>query len=81
MGLGWQLSNGYLDKNGGLGGNQTYMAFDPTTKIGVFVFGNTSGGDAGGVLTKTGRILLGELRGFPAEPSVFPQPQSVPQCP
>ena len=81
MGLGWQLGNDYLDKDGGLGGYQTYMAFDPSRKVGVFVFGNTSGGRAGGVLTGTGRKLLGELRGLPAEPSNFPHPTTIPQCP
>jgi len=79
MGLGWQLSNEYLDKNGGLDGYKTYMAFDPSRKIGLFLFGNTSGGtDA---LTEHGRLLLGALRDYPAYPSVFPHPSSIPQCP
>lgn len=81
MGLGWQLGNGYLDKNGALGGYQSYMAFDPARKVGVFVFGNTSGGRAGGVLTATGRRLLGDLRGLAAAPSSFPHPATIPKCP
>ncbi|HEV7308417.1 serine hydrolase domain-containing protein [Ensifer sp.] len=81
MGLGWQLGNGYLDKNGALAGYQSYMAFDPGNRLGVFVFGNTSGGTAGNVLTGTGRKLLGDLRGFAATPSTFPHPATVPQCP
>lgn len=81
MGFGWQLSNGYLDKNGGLGGYQSYLAFDPDSKIGVFLFGNTSGGTAGGALTQTGRRLLGALRDRPANPSNFPSPSTIPQCP
>lgn len=81
MGFGWQLSNGYLDKNGGLGGYQSYMAFDPDSKIGVFLFGNTSGGTVGDALTQTGRRLLGALRDSPANPSKFPPPPTTPQCP
>ena len=80
MGLGWQLSNDYFDKNGGFDGYETYMAFDATHKVGVFVFGNTSGG-AGDVITTSGRILLGELRGIQAMRSTFPTPPEVPQCP
>ncbi|WP_028165724.1 serine hydrolase domain-containing protein [Bradyrhizobium elkanii] len=80
MGLGWQLSNDYFDKNGGFEGYETYMAFDATHKVGVFVFGNTSGG-AGDAITTSGRILLGELRGIAAMPSTFPTPDKVPHCP
>jgi CubicO group peptidase (beta-lactamase class C family) len=80
MGLGWELSNEYLDKNGGLDGYKTYMAFDPGRKIGLFLFGNTSGGTRD-ALTDTGRLLLGALRDDPACPSVFPHPSSIPQCP
>jgi CubicO group peptidase (beta-lactamase class C family) len=81
MGLGWQRSNGYFDKDGGLGGYETYMAFDPDKKTGVFVAGNTSGGSAGGALSNAGRQLLGKIRRLPAEPSRFPHPDSMPQCP
>lgn len=81
MGLGWQPSNHSLDKNGGLGSHETYMAFDRARKIGVFVFGNTSGGSTGDVLTGTGRKLLGELRHLEVNPSKFPKPDTTPQCP
>jgi CubicO group peptidase (beta-lactamase class C family) len=81
MGLGWQIGNGYFDKNGGLGGYQSYMAFDPTSQIGVMVLGNTSGGTAGDALTVAGRKLLGALRKQPADPSHFPHPKITPACP
>jgi beta-lactamase class C len=81
MGLGWQRSNDYLDKNGGLAGNETYMAFDPKQKIGVFVYGNTSGGSAGVGVNLGGRTLLGKIREETASPSKFPHPPTTPQCP
>lgn len=85
MGLGWQLSNDYLDKNGGLSGYETYMAFDRGAKIGVFLFGNTSGGNKaahpGTALDQAGRRLLGALREIVANPSRFPSPPTTPQCP
>ncbi|MBG0803582.1 serine hydrolase [Methylocystis sp. H4A] len=85
MGFGWQLSNDYLDKNGGLSGYQTYMAFDPVAKIGVFLFGNTSSkspnSDPGSALDNAGRNLLGALRNSSADPSKFPKPPHNPQCP
>lgn len=81
MGFGWQLSNRYLDKNGGIGGYQSYMAFDPDRKIGVFLFGNTSGGNITNALTQTSRRLFGALRGSPANRSNFPPPPMKPQCP
>jgi CubicO group peptidase (beta-lactamase class C family) len=81
MGLGWQQSNNYLDKNGGLPGYNTYMAFDASQEIGVFVFGNTDEGSAGAGVNKGGRILLGKLRGTPAKPSAFPHPPTTPVCP
>jgi CubicO group peptidase (beta-lactamase class C family) len=85
MGLGWQLSNDYLDKNGGLSGYETYMAFDPAAKIGVFLFGNTSSASTnshpGGALDNAGRNLLGALRNSSANPSQFPKPPESPQCP
>jgi CubicO group peptidase (beta-lactamase class C family) len=81
MGLGWQLSNGYLDKNGGVSGYGTYMAFDPGNGIGVFAFSNTSGGTGGDHITQHGRLLLGALRGTPANRSTFPTPTDKPACP
>jgi CubicO group peptidase (beta-lactamase class C family) len=81
MGLGWQLSNGYLDKNGGVAGYETYMAFDPANQIGVFAFGNTSGDTGGDNITQHGRLLLGALRGTPANRSTFPKPTDNPTCP
>lgn len=81
MGLGWQIGNGYFDKNGGLGGYCSYMAFDPSNNLGLIVLGNTDGGNAGGALTNTGRELLGALRNNPALPSHFPRPPSIPECP
>jgi CubicO group peptidase (beta-lactamase class C family) len=81
MGLGWQLSNDYLDKNGGLPGYNTYMAFDPSSKVGVFVFGNTDLGSAGAAVDGGGRRLLGKIRGTIAQPSKFPTPSTAPTCP
>lgn len=81
MGLGWQISNHYLDKDGAFDGYETYMAFDPTHKMGVFAFANTSGGEIGGLLGVAARNLLGELRRIPAKPSKFPQPSDIPECP
>jgi CubicO group peptidase (beta-lactamase class C family) len=81
MGLGWQIGNGYYDKNGGLGGYQSYMAFDPTSQIAVMILGNTSGGTAGDAITVAGRKLLGALRKQPAHRSHFPHPTTTPVCP
>ena len=81
MGLGWQIGNGYYDKNGGLDGYDSYMAFDPTAQIAVMILGNTSGGSAGDALTAAGRKLLGALRKRPANPSHFPHPTTTPECP
>lgn len=81
MGLGWQIGNGYFDKNGGLGGYNSYMAFDPSNKLGLIVLGNTDGGNAGGALTNSSRELLSALRNNPALPSQFPPPPTVPKCP
>lgn len=81
MGLGWQRSNDYLDKDGALPGYNSYMAFDPHAKVGVFVLGNTDGDEAGGTVVHGGRTLLGKLRGATAQPSKFPKPPTTPQCP
>ncbi|AOB32011.1 hypothetical protein AKI39_16820 [Bordetella sp. H567] len=81
MGLGWQLSNDYLDKNGALPGYNSYMAFDPGAKIGVFVLGNTNGDAAGAGVDSGGRTLLGKIRGTVAAPSKFPKPGTAPTCP
>jgi CubicO group peptidase (beta-lactamase class C family) len=81
MGLGWQIGNNYFDKNGGIPGYDSYMAFDPTAKIGIMVLGNTAGDGAGGALDKGGRELLGLLRDNPASPSKFPRPDTIPRCP
>jgi beta-lactamase class C len=83
MGLGWQIGNGYFDKNGGLAGYESYMAFDPTSTWGLVLLGNTSGGTAGGALTTAGRKLLGALREQTADRSDFPAPPhcKTPTCP
>jgi beta-lactamase class C len=83
MGLGWQIGNGYFDKNGALAGYQSYMAFDPGSMLGLVLLGNTSGGTAGDALTTAGRELLGALRGLPADRSDFPAPPRglKPTCP
>jgi len=83
MGLGWQIGNNYFDKNGGLAGYESYMAFDPASTWGLVLLGNTSGGSAGDALTKAGRELLGALRGQPADRSDFPAPPKkiAPHCP
>ena len=83
MGLGWQIANGYFDKNGGLAGYELYMAFDPTSTWAVVLLGNTSGGNCGGALTTAGRELLGALRQQKAAKSSFPAPPHwlAPSCP
>ena len=83
MGLGWQIGNNYFDKNGGLAGYESYMAFDPSTSVGIVLLGNTSGGSAGDTLTSAGRELLGALREFVAVRSDFPKPpqDKKPACP
>jgi CubicO group peptidase (beta-lactamase class C family) len=81
MGLAWQRSNDYLDKNGGLPGYNTYMAFDPTAQVGVFVFGNTDQGKAGTAVDNGGRTLFEKVRDNEALRSKFPHPSTAPKCP
>lgn len=81
MGLGWQIAYDYFDKNGGLGGYDSYMAFDPLAKTAVVVLGNTDGAGAGDELVIAGRKVLGALSKTKLGPSVFPAPKTTPQCP
>ncbi len=90
MGLGWQIgsqneswSDRYYDKNGGIGGYDSYMAFDPVREVGIVALGNTSGDGVGDILDSFTRKALGKLRRLPAEPSKFPYPPKdiTPGCP
>jgi beta-lactamase class C len=83
MGLGWQIGNGYFEKNGLVVGYASYMAFDPTSGYGIFAMANSWGGDDGGLLCNTARKALGDLRGSPTKPPQFPTPPAClkPGCP
>jgi CubicO group peptidase (beta-lactamase class C family) len=86
MGLGWQIGNGYFEKNGLVVDYASYMAFDPTSTYGIFAMANSLAGDDGGMLCNTARRALGELIGggtSTLKPPQFPTPPLClkPNCP
>lgn len=91
MGLGWQIGgvvsgriigNVYYDKNGGIPGYTSYMAFDSARQWGIVALSNTELNDFGTSLNTQARLALGELRGVPCPTSGFPLPPKSldPQC-
>ncbi|QWP76524.1 beta-lactamase family protein [Lysobacter sp. K5869] len=83
MGLGWQIGDGYLCKDGLMLGYASYMAVDPTHRIGLFAFANSWGGDQGGSLNRATRAALGALRHLPAtwQSPRQPDAEQAPDCP
>jgi beta-lactamase class C len=90
MGLGWQIagtlnggseSDAYYDKNGGIPGYDSYMAFDRQRQWGIVVLSNSAGSNFGNELTTAGRVALGRLRGLTTPTAHFPHPAHPPTCP
>jgi len=78
MGLGWQVGDGCVAKDGLKRGYASYMVVDPSCRVAVFAFANAEGSD----LNAAARAALGALRGCPVTlPRPAPQPQRKPQCP
>jgi CubicO group peptidase (beta-lactamase class C family) len=78
MGLGWQVGDGCLAKDGLKLGYASYMIVDPSCRVAVFAFANAEGSDLNGAA----RAALGALRGCAVQwPRPTPQPKRKPQCP
>src|SRR5712664_2852711 len=86
MGLGWQIGNGYFEKNGLVIDYASYMAFDPTSGYGIFAMANSLAGDYGGMMCNAARQALSELINggtSTLKPPQFPTPPLClkPHCP
>lgn len=80
MGLGWQLGNNFLYKNGLLTGYASFMAFDPVNCFAVVAMANSLG-DNGASLANGCLGTLGDLRGYGAVAYGFPMGVPKPTCP
>ncbi len=90
MGLAWQLApDGWLIKNGILGGWQTYMIVNPALKVGVMVFSNSGTGlspnnrDMPGLdsaIDSHGRQLAERIAEVTVGPFTWATPSPDPSC-
>jgi CubicO group peptidase (beta-lactamase class C family) len=78
MGLGWQMGNNFLYKNGLIPGYASFMAFDSLNGFAVIAMANSL---ARGSLATASLGTLGDLRGYEAVPTGMPQANPKPTCP
>lgn len=78
MGLGWQLGNNLLYKDGLITGYASFMAVDTTNGFAVMAMANSLGQ---GGLANAALGTLGDLRGYEAVPYGMPQAKPKPTCP
>lgn len=91
MGLAWQLAaEGWLIKNGVLGGWQTYMIVNPALKVGVMVFSNSGTGlspndrdmpSLDNEVDSRGRQLAEGIAEVTVGPFTWATPSPDPSCP
>ncbi|WP_394538090.1 serine hydrolase [Lysobacter enzymogenes] len=81
MGLGWQLGEDLLYKDGLVQGYSSFMTVDPRQRVGVFAFANSRDGNAGQALRNSAFAVLDGVRGGAAQPGPLTPPQRAPQCP
>ena len=81
IGLGWEIGNNYLAKDGGFDGYSSYMIVDKKAGIGVVVLCNTW--LVSEATKKGGRELLHKLRGKALDDveHIFPDKSKMPTCP
>jgi hypothetical protein len=78
MGLGWQMGNNFLYKNGLIPGYASFMAFDSLNGFAVIAMANSL---ARGSLATASLGTLGDFRGYEAVPTGMPQANPKPTCP
>jgi len=81
MGLGWQLGDDLVYKDGLVQGYSSFMTADPRHRVGVFAFANSRDGNAGQALRRAAFVVLDGVRGGAAQPGPLTPPRRAPQCP